>query len=473
MTTISHPGVDFNDQEPPFDPYGEPSGQQRQGIERVPPHNLDAERAALGGMLMSNDAIGDVIEVLAPGDYYRPAHELIHLAILDLYSKGEPADAITVSAELTRRGELARVGGASYLHGVADAAVGASAGYYAEIVHERAVFRRLGETGVRIANLGFTAEGDPVEAVDLAQSELFSVVGHRSADEIRPIGATAMELSDRIEARKDAKGGLQGISTGFADLDALTKGLRGGQFVVIAARPAIGKSTLAVDFTRACSITNGIPSVIFSLEMGRDEIEERIMSAHARIAHHHIKSGEMTDDDWTRYAKYLPSYSEAPLYIDDSDQLTVMDIASKARRMKQQQDIGLIVIDYLQLMKSGGRNPETRQQEVADISRNLKLLAKQLNVPIVALSQLNRGPEQRVDKKPAMSDLRESGAIEQDADIVILLHREDAYDKDSPRAGEADLIIAKHRGGATSTLTVAFQGHYSRFVDMAPERRAA
>jgi replicative DNA helicase len=229
----------------------------------------------------------------------------------------------------------------------------------------------------------------------------------------------------------------------------------------------VHNSTLALDFSRACSITNGLPSVIFSLEMGRNEIAMRLLSAEARVALHHMRSGNMTDDDWTRVARRMPDVTAAPLYIDDSPNLSMMEIRAKCRRLKQRQDLKLVVIDYLQLMQSGGsRRAESRQQEVSDMSRNLKLLAKELEVPVIALSQLNRGPEQRTDKKPMVSDLRESGSIEQDADMVILLHREDAYEKESPRAGEADLIVAKHRNGPTATITVAFQGHYSRFVDM-------
>jgi replicative DNA helicase len=227
-------------------------------------------------------------------------------------------------------------------------------------------------------------------------------------------------------------------------------------------------STLALDFARACSVANGMPSVIFSLEMGRNEIAMRLLSAEARVALHHMRSGSMTDDDWTRLARRMPDVSNAPLYIDDSPNLSMMEIRAKCRRLKQRHDLRMVIIDYLQLMQSGGsRRPESRQQEVSDMSRNLKLLAKELEVPVIALSQLNRGPEQRTDKRPMVSDLRESGSIEQDADVVILLHREDAYEKESPRAGEADLIVAKHRNGPTATITVAFQGHYSRFVDMA------
>ncbi len=439
-----------------------------EGFERVPPQDLAAEQSVLGGMLLSKDAIADVVEVLKPADYYRPAHELIHGAILDLYARGEPADPITVAGELTKRGELTRVGGASYLHTLVNSVpTAANAEYYAEIVHERAVLRRLVEAGTRIAGMGYAAEGDVDDIVNAAQAEIYAVTEQRTNEDYAPLADIMEGALDEIEAIGSRSGQMSGVPTGFADFDQLTNGLHPGQMIVIAARPAMGKSTLALDFARACSIHNNLPSVIFSLEMGRNEIAMRLLSAEARVALHHMRSGNMTDDDWTRVARRMPEVSAAPLYIDDSPNLSMMEIRAKCRRLKQRNDLRLVVIDYLQLMQSGGsRRAESRQQEVSDMSRNLKLLAKELEVPVIALSQLNRGPEQRTDKKPMVSDLRESGSIEQDADMVILLHREDAYEKESPRAGEADLIVAKHRNGPTATITVAFQGHYSRFVDM-------
>jgi replicative DNA helicase len=259
---------------------------------------------------------------------------------------------------------------------------------------------------------------------------------------------------------------MVGVPTGFTDLDGLTNGLHPGQLVVVAARPGLGKSTLALDFARAASIKSGLTSVIFSLEMTRNEITMRLLSAEARVGLHHMRTGSLGDDDWTKLARKMSEVASAPLFIDDSPNMTMMEIRAKCRRLKQRHDLKLVVVDYLQLMSSGKR-VESRQQEVAEFSRALKLLAKELEVPVVALSQLNRGPEQRTDKKPMLSDLRESGSIEQDSDMVILLHREDAYERESPRAGEADFIVAKHRNGPTATITVAFQGHYSRFVDMA------
>ncbi|WP_435172469.1 replicative DNA helicase [Actinacidiphila sp. bgisy145] len=743
------------------------------GFERVPPQDLDAEQSVLGGMLLSKDAIADVVEVLKGADFYRPAHETIYSAILDLYARGEPADPITTAAELTKRGEIARIGGSPYLHTLVNAVpTAANAEFYAEIVHERAVLRRLVEAGTRITQMGYAADGDVDEIVNSAQAEIYAVTEQRTSEDYLPLGDIMEGALDEIEAIGSRSGQMSGVPTGFTDLDSLTNGLHPGQMIVIAARPAMGKalaldtplptptgwttmgevrvgdqllaadgtptlvvaatdvmserpcyevtfddgttviadadhqwltdtpasrhsarphaqddsrrvraevrttkeiaetlrcltehgngfnhtvrnaapldlppadlpvppytlgarladghsgsarttsadgnkhipqaylrgsveqrrellaglldtggtvtgtgsvrfsaddraladgfrelltslgytcdtatgpvegrsqepstaytvdfttgddvfaldrkrrlheerrdpgtarltrrvitgarevpsvpvrcvqvdnpdhmylatrsmvpthnSTLALDFARACSIANKMPSVIFSLEMGRNEIAMRLLSAEARVALHHMRSGTMTDDDWTKVARRMSDVTEAPLYIDDSPNLSMMEIRAKCRRLKQRNDLRLVVIDYLQLMQSGGsRRPESRQQEVSDMSRNLKLLAKELEVPVIALSQLNRGPEQRTDKKPMVSDLRESGSIEQDADMVILLHREDAYEKESPRAGEADLIVAKHRNGPTATITVAFQGHYSRFVDMA------
>ncbi|WP_435839062.1 replicative DNA helicase [Streptodolium elevatio] len=851
----------------------------REGFERTPPQDIAAEQSVLGGMMLSKDAIADVVENLKPIDFYRPAHEMVYNAVLDLYARGEPADAVTVAAELTKRGEIGRVGGAPYLHTlISSVPTAANAEYYARIVREQAVLRRLVEAGTRIVQMGYAADGDVDEIVNGAQAEVYAVTEQRTSEDYAPLADIMEGALDEIEAIGSRNGQMSGVPTGFTDLDALTNGLHPGQMIVIAARPAMGKalaletplptpggwttmgevrvgdflvgadgratkvvaatdvmvnrpcyevefsdgtvivadaehqwltetraarrsaqavltgsvgpkhrpvaaavtttrqiaatlhcdtgdrrhnhavrvasalqmperdlplspyalgcwlgdghtksaritttdeeivaelraeglrvdkqtalnyslrlperaplpartcvmcgrafqprtaqvrtcgqscggkarfvsapvpgprcpdcgrastgpalcaecrdgygsvqtilrtlgvlgdkhipaeylrasedqrrallaglldtdgytspsgtvqfavtnrrlaedvlelvlslghqasmrtkavrgrseasstcyritftpcepvfrlprklarqttraypttrmrfitdvrpiesvpvrcvqvdnadhmylagkswipthnSTLALDFARACSIRHNLPSVIFSLEMGRNEIAMRLLSAEARVALHHMRSGNMTDEDWTRLARRMPDVSAAPLYIDDSPNLSMMEIRAKCRRLKQRNDLRLVVIDYLQLMTGGGsRRAESRQQEVSEMSRNLKLLAKELEVPVIALSQLNRGPEQRTDKKPMVSDLRESGSIEQDADMVILLHREDAYEKESPRAGEADLIVAKHRNGPTATITVAFQGHYSRFVDM-------
>ncbi len=436
-------------------------------FERTPPHDVAAEQCALGGMLLSKDAISDVIEVIRPADHYRPAHQLIHEAILDLYSRGEPADAITVASELTKRSEIARVGGAPYLHTlIASVPTAANAGYYARIVRERAILRRLVEAGTRIVQFGYAGDADADELVDRAQAEVYAVTERRTGEDYHSLSEIMPGALDEIESISSRGTHLTGVPTGFADLDALTNGLHPGQMVVIAARPGAGKSTLALDFARTASIKNNIATVLFSLEMGRNEITMRLLSAESRVPLQTMRTGQMGDDDWAKLARRMSEVADAPLYIDDSPNMSMMEIRAKCRRLKMRHDLKFVIVDYLQLMSSPKR-VENRQQEVSEMSRSLKLLAKELDVPVVALSQLNRGPEQRTDKKPLLSDLRESGSIEQDSDIVILLHREDLYERESARAGEADLIVAKNRNGPTTTVTVAFQGHYSRFADMA------
>jgi replicative DNA helicase len=445
-----------------------PGGGPSEDFGRTPPQDIPAEQSVLGGMLLSKDAIADVVEVLRGTDFYRPAHEMVFDAVLDLYGRGEPADAVTVAAELTKRGELGRIGGPAYLHTLLSSVpTAANAGYYARIVRERAVLRRLVSAGTKIVQLGYATDGGDVEEiVNAAQAEIYAVSDKRTSEDYLPLSEIIEGTIDEIEASSHRGDGLTGIPTGFADLDRLTNGLHPGQMIVIAARPAVGKSTLGLDVARAAAIHHSMTTAIFSLEMGRNEITMRLLSAEARIPLQNMRKGTMREEDWTRLARTMGEVSEAPLFIDDSPNMSLMEIRAKCRRIKQQHDLKLVIVDYLQLMSSGKR-VESRQQEVSEFSRALKLLAKELEVPVIALSQLNRGPEQRTDKKPQMSDLRESGSIEQDADMVILLHREDMYEKESPRAGEADFIVAKHRNGPTDTITVAFQGHYSRFVDMA------
>ncbi|WP_406029233.1 replicative DNA helicase [Nocardioides sp. NBC_00850] len=428
---------------------------------------MAAEQAVLGSMLISKDAIADVSETLRGTDFYRPTHETIYDAIIDLYGRGEPADMVTVADELRRKAELERIGGAPYLHTLAsNVPIAANAGYYGEIVREKSVLRRLVEAGTKIVQIGYAGEGEVDNIVDEAQAEVFKLTDKRSGEDYSPLADIMDGVLDEIEAISNREAGLYGVPTGFADFDELTNGFHGGQMIIVAARPAMGKSTLALDFCRAASIHNNLTSVFFSLEMSRSEITMRLLSAEAKVPLNHIRNGNMSDDDWNKLARKMGEVSSAPMFIDDSPNMTMMEIRSKARRLKQRHDLRLIVIDYLQLMSSG-KKVESRQLEVSEFSRQIKLLAKELEVPIIALSQLNRGSEQRADKRPAVSDLRESGSLEQDADMVVLLHRDDVYEKESTRPGEADVIIAKHRNGPTRDLVVAFQGHYSRFVDMA------
>ncbi|MSO28950.1 MAG: replicative DNA helicase [Candidatus Planktophila sp.] len=439
-------------------------------FERTPPQDLIAEQSVLGGMLLSKDAIADVLEILRERDFYRPAHELIYDAVLDLYGRGEPADAITVSAELTKRGDIARAGGAPYLHTlISSVPTAANASYYAKIVREHAIMRRLVEAGTKIVQLGYNVEGEVDDAVDQAQAEVYAVTERRTSEDYVQLATLLPEALDEIEAIQKGTA-IEGIKSGFRDLDLLTHGFHPGNMIILAARPAVGKSTLGLDIARYASIHDGKTSVIFSLEMSRSEITMRMLSAEARVGLNNIRSGQLSDEEWSKLARRMGEISAAPLFIDDSPNLSMMEIRAKARRLKQRHDLKLIVIDYLQLMTSGKR-VENRQQEVSEFSRHLKLMAKELNVPVIAISQLNRSPEQRSDKKPLLSDLRESGSIEQDADVVILLHRDDMYDSQN-RSGEADLIIAKHRNGQTKTITVAAQLHFARFADMAPNAGA-
>ena len=433
-------------------------------LERTPPQDLIAEQSVLGGMLLSKDAISDVVEILKERDFYRPAHELIFDAILDLYGRGEPADAITVAAELTKRGDIARAGGAPYPHTLINAVpTAANASFYAKIVRERAIARRLVEAGTKIVQLGYSTEGEIDDVVDQAQAEVYQVTERRASEDYVQLNTLLEETFDEME--RISKGvGPEGVLSGFRDLDKLTNGFHPSNMIVIAARPAVGKSTLALDIVRNAAIHEKKTAVIFSLEMSRSEITMRMLSAEARVALNSIRSGALTDDEWARLARRMGEISDAPLFIDDSANLSMMEIRAKARRLKQRHDLKLIVIDYLQLMSSG-KKVENRQQEVSEFSRHLKLMAKELDIPVIAISQLNRSPEQRADKKPMLSDLRESGAIEQDADMVILLHREDLYDKQN-RSGEADLFVVKHRNGPTRDLIVSAQLHFSRFVDM-------
>jgi replicative DNA helicase len=447
----------------------ERSGAAPAEFDRQPPQDLPAEQSVLGAVLLSKDAIADVVEVLKPDDFYRPAHQTIYECVLDLYGRGEPADPVTISAELERRGELLRIGGAPYLHTlIATVPTAANAGYYAEIVADRAILRRLVEAGTRIVQLGYHgAEGaDTDDVVDRAQAAVYEVTDRRVTEDYVALEDVLQPTMDEIDAIASRGGVSFGVPTGFTDLDDVTNGLHAGQMIIVAARPGIGKSTLGLDFARNASVKHGLTSVVFSLEMSRTEIVMRMLSAEAKIRLADMRAGTMTDDDWTRLARRMSEISEAPMFIDDSPNMTIMEIRAKARRLKQRHDLKLIILDYMQLMTSG-KKVESRQQEVSEFSRQLKLLAKELEVPLVAISQLNRGPEQRTDKKPMLSDLRESGSLEQDADMVMLLSRPDAFERDDPRAGEADVILAKHRNGPTATITVAHQLHYSRFSDIA------
>ena len=393
---------------------GVPAQRENQ-YDKTPPQDIAAEQCVLGGMLLSKDAIADVVEILKTNDFYRPVHATIFDAILDLYGRGEPADAITVAAALADSGDLARIGGAPYLHTlIASVPTAANASYYARIVGERAVLRRLVEAGTRIVQLGYgSAAGggrDVDDVVDLAQQAVYEVTERRVSEDFAVLADMLQPTLDEIEAVGAQGGVMTGVPTGFSDLDRLLNGLHAGQLIIVAGRPGLGKSTASMDFARNAAIRANQASAIFSLEMSKVEIVMRLLSAEARVPLHVLRSGQLSDDDWTKLARCMGEISEAPLFVDDTPNMNLMEIRAKARRLKQRHDLKMIVVDYLQLMSSPKRT-ESRQQEVAELSRGLKLLAKEVECPVIAVSQLNRGPEQRTDKRPQLSDLRESGCL--------------------------------------------------------------
>ena len=445
---------------------------------RTPPHDLAAEMCVLGAMLLSKDAIADVVERVRSVDFYAAKHAWIFDAILDLYGRAEPADPVTVLAALTGKGH--KVGGGPYMHDlVSSVPTAANGGYYASIVAKLALQRRLGEAATRIVQQSYTPGGvDVDDLVDQAQQAMYDITSHRAGQGYAMLGGLLQSTLDEVEAIGSRGDGPNGVPSGFHDLDAILHGAREGQLIIVAGRPGIGKSTLALDWARNATIRHGMPAAFFSLEMPSSELVMRVLSAEAKVPLNFIRSGQLSDDHWATLARRAGEIGEAPIAVDDSPNMTMMEIRAKARRMSQQLatdadraagrgGLKLIVVDYLQLMTaSSGRKTPDRRQEVDEISRGLKLLAKELMCPVIAVAQLNREADKRADKVPQLSDLRESGSIENDADVVILVNRPDYYDKESPRAGEADFIIAKHRNGPTDTITVAAQLHFSRFVDM-------
>jgi replicative DNA helicase len=457
MTATIDPPVTYDDL--PDDPFP-------QDGTRTPPNDVGAERAVLGAMILSKDAATEIREILASDDFYSTNHATIFRTICDLHDAGQPADQIILAAKLQQAGELRKIGHL-YPHTLVESVPTAANGtYYARIVAERAVLRRLVEAGTRITQLAYAQDARPLDkVVTMAQEAVNSIAIRQPGDGFILIGDLLQETLDEVEAAGDPKQ-QTGVPTGFEDVDRLLNGLQKGQLIILAGRPAMGKSVAAVDVLRHAAIRCGMPAALVALEMSKVEVVTRILSAEARVPLHALRSGHVEDTDWTKLARAMNDIGDAPLHIDDTATVTLADIRARALKLKQQHGLRLLVIDYLQLMSTAGRT-ESRQQEVGDLSRGLKLLAKELEVPIIAVSQLNRGPENRPNKRPTKADLRESGSLENDADVVWLVHRDDYYDKESPRAGEADFIFDKSRSGPPDTITVAAQLHLSRFVDMA------
>jgi replicative DNA helicase len=444
-----------------------------ESISRALPHNIEAEQAVIGALMLSKDVIGDVATALGEtgSGFYTPIHQKIYIAAITLYKAGQPVDHVSLDAAMSNSPDASmyrNAGGVLYLHKcVAACPMVANATYYANIVMESAVERGLIEAGIRIQNLGYGGDGrDLAERVDIASQAVHDIASREARGGFLRFEQLLQATFDEIETVSQLDGKLRGISTGFTDLDLMTSGLTPGQVVVVAARPGMGKSILSCQVAANAAIKLNVPSAIFALEMSHVEITTRILSAEARVPLHVLTSGRLSDDDWIKISRRMGEISKAPLHIDDTVGITLTEIAAKARRMVQQHGIRLFVLDQISLVATPG-SFENRQVAIATLSRGLKVLAKQLNVVFIVVAQLNRNNETRTDKRPQLSDLRESGAIEADADIVILIHRDDYYDKESPRAGEADFIVAKHRNGPTDTITVHAQLHLGRFVDMA------
>jgi replicative DNA helicase len=431
---------------------------------QTPPHDDEAERCTLGGMLLSKDAIEDVAGVpLAPGHHYKPAHQIIHEAIQDLYERGDPVDPVAVGHLLAQRKQFVQTGGGVYLHTlIASVPTAANAGFHARIVREHADRREAIRAGTRIVQLAHEGDGTGAEILERARQMLDSATtlpgtaGPRSMDELM----TA--VLHRLES-----GISHGIPTGLRDLDDVIAGLGAGELILIAARPSVGKSILTLDMAANAAINMGIPVLLSSLEMSAEEITLRLISRQARVNLNSLVRGELTDRDWDLIAKAHGQIAKCPLVIDDDPECSLAHIRGRLRAMARTDAAQLLAVDYLGLLS--GPQAENRQSEVAAFSRGLKLIAREFSIPVLAAAQLNRGPESRHDKRPQKSDLRDSGAQEQDADIIILLHREDEHERESPRAGEIDLIVDKNRQGPKSTVTAAFQGHYARVVDMAKD----
>lgn len=436
-------------------------------LDRVPPHNLEAEQSLLGSMLISPDAIVDVAEKIHPEDFYQPENKQVYEAILNLYTKGNPADPITVSEELKKLGTLEEVGGKSYIHTLVNIVPTASnAKYYAEIVEKNAVLRALIRVASEIASLGYDVPEDLEKAIDKAESLVFSVAQKRISEKFVHIKDLLVEGFEQIEKLYENKSEVTGAPTGFKDLDTLTSGFHPSDLIIIAARPSMGKTSFALCVAQNMAVKEKIPVAIFSLEMSRQQLVQRLMCSEARVDASNLRTGHLREEDWPKLSQAVGKLADAPIFIDDTPNITIMELRAKARRLMTKQQLGLIVVDYLQLMQ-GDRRSESRQQEISEISRALKVLGRELNVPIIAVSQLSRAVEQRHDKRPMLSDLRESGAIEQDADLVAFIYRDEYYNRDSDEKGIAEIIISKHRNGPVGIVKLVFLEHYTRFSDLA------
>ena len=447
-----------------------PSAQDP-SLHHLPPQNLEAEASLISAILIDNSALLDILEILAPEDFYRSAHQRIFEGITDLFARSEPVDLVTLANILKEKGHLEAIGGAAFLSKLVDTApMAVNAAHYAKIVHDKASVRRLIAKSNQIVQKCFEDRGQVDELLDFAEQSVFEIAENKSRKSFHPISSLIEKNIDKLEERQGNKTLITGVPSGFTDLDYLTSGFQPSDLIILAARPSMGKTALALNMARNTAVETHTAVALFSLEMSKEQLSMRMLCAEARVDSHRLRGGFLGTEDWTNLTQAASVLSEAPIFIDDSPDVTSLDIRAKARRLKMDNKLGLIIIDYLQLMQ-GRRNIERRDLEISEISRSLKGLAKELEVPVIALSQLNRKLEERTDKRPKLSDLRESGALEQDADVVMFIYRDEVYNRDenNPNTGKAEIIVAKHRNGPTGDVPLAFIHAYTRFENLVQE----
>jgi len=436
------------------------------GAIRVPPNDAEAEQAVLGCMFFGPDAISDIHEKLKPDDFYRPGHRVIFEAMAELFSRGIPVDVITLRDKLDEKGLIDQAGGREYLLILAGAvSTAANSEHYVKIVEKRSIERRLINAAQNIMQDGYDSGKEIEEKLELAEKTIFDIVQSKNSSDFSSMREVLLKTLEDVENLFKNKGQTSGISTGFTDLDSKTAGLHPSDLVLIAARPSMGKSAFALNIAQNIAVRQKIPTAIFSLEMSKVQVVNRILCAEAMVDSQRLRTGSLDSSDWDKIVGSLGELSDSPLYIDDTPGITVSELRAKCRRLKMEKGLGVIIIDYLQLM-SGGKRSESRQQEISEISRSLKAIAREMEAPVIALSQLSRAVESRSDHRPMLSDLRESGAIEQDADVVSFIYRDDYYNPDSEKKGQAEIIIAKQRNGPTGTVDLMFMDRFTKFVNL-------
>ena len=437
-------------------------------VDRMPPQNIDAEQAVLGAMLIKKEAIAEVSQLLRPEDFYRDAHKIIYEAILALYNRNERADIVTVTNYLDKENKLDKVGGITFVTALANIVpTAANVNFHANIVREKADLRHLINTATDIASMAYEATDDVSDVIDKSEKMIMEVANRQNVSAFTPMQEIVMETFDKINTLYESKGGLTGISCGFKDLDALTSGLQASDLILVAARPSMGKTAFTLNIAANVALKEKKTVAFFSLEMSKQQLVQRMLCSEGGIDSQKLKNADLSTEDWEKLVRTADKVSAAPLYIDDTAGITVMELRSKARRLKAEHGLDLIIIDYLQLMQGRSKGgSDNRQQEISEISRSLKAVARELNVPVIALSQLSRSVESRQIKRPMLSDLRESGSLEQDADIVMFLYREDYYDPETANKNITEVIVAKHRNGPVDTVKMFFKKEFTRFNDL-------